>query len=652
MAMLSVANLGLSFGERRILHNVNMTINAGEHVGMVGRNGCGKSTLLKLLAGLDHLKADVGQVQIARDATVGYLQQDPTLNQDHTLREEAATAFAQLNAIQIKIDRVTHDMQDADGDKLEKLLKKYERLEHQLELAGGYAVDHQIDATLHGLGLNDEFFNVKVPDLSGGQKGRLALAMLLLWEPDILLLDEPTNHLDIEGRQWLEDFLSEYRGTVILVSHDRWLLDRVVKRIYELEYGTMFEYPGNYRAFFNLRAQRKAGEQRVYDKQQDNIRQQKGFIDRYKTGQRAKQARGREMRLERFIEQELVEQPAEQATININIKPMARSGDLVISAEGAAKGYVNKPLFSKLNMVLHRGDRIGIIGPNGAGKTTLVRCLIGEQDLDQGTTRVGSQVDIGHYKQTHEHLDLSLTVVDYLRRFVVGSTEQEARGLAGAFLFRDDEQEKPLGTLSGGERSRAVLAGLIVCGHNLLILDEPTNHLDVQSAEQLEQALKTFSGSDKKSPANRNNVGTLILITHDRMLLDDIVNQLLILDGYGNIQHFYGTYSEYIASLKAEATPPPVPLPAPPRASVKQKSSPQPKAAVKKQPGGSLTKLSQQALEDRILKIEETLTQLDKQLANPDIYRDGDKVKKLQQQREDAATKLTPLEDEWARRAE
>jgi len=281
-----------------------------------------------------------------------------------------------------------------------------------------------------------------------------------------------------------------------------------------------------------------------------------------------------------------------------------------------------------------------------------VRCLIGEQDLDQGTTRVGSQVDIGHYKQTHEHLDLSLTVVDYLRRFVVGSTEQEARGLAGAFLFRDDEQEKPLGTLSGGERSRAVLAGLIVCGHNLLILDEPTNHLDVQSAEQLEQALKTFSGSDKKSPANRNNVGTLILITHDRMLLDDIVNQLLILDGYGNIQHFYGTYSEYIASLKAEATPPPVPLPATPRASVKQKSSPQPKAAVKKQPGGSLTKLSQQALEDRILKIEETLTQLDKQLANPDIYRDGDKVKKLQQQREDAATKLTPLEDEWARRAE
>ncbi|MAE63772.1 MAG: ABC transporter [Phycisphaeraceae bacterium] len=647
MSILSISNLGLSYGDHRVLAGVNMTLAAGDHVGMVGRNGCGKTTLLKLIAGLDGLRPDTGQIQVARDTSVGYLRQDPDLNPNHTLRQEAATALAQLDHLQSQLDATAEEMGSAEDGALERLLKRYEKLEHDMEMAGGYAVDHQIDATLHGLGLEDGAFETRVGDLSGGQQGRLALAKLLLSQPDILLLDEPTNHLDIDGRVWLEQFLAAYRGTAVLVSHDRWLLDRVVSRIYEVENGAMFEYPGNYVAYLEQRALRKTVEQRVYEKQQDNIRHQQSFIDRYRTGQRAKQARGREKRLERYIDQELIDKPFEEATIHLEIRPKARSGDLVITAERLGKGYGTLRLFDDLDLVIKRGDRIGIIGPNGAGKTTLVRCLIGDLSPDAGAARLGSQVDIGHYRQTHDHLDRSLTVVDYLRRFVPDGSEQSARGLAGAFLFRELEQDKPLGTLSGGERSRAVLAGLIVSGHNLLILDEPTNHLDVQSAEQLERALLEFCGTQRRAADGAQ--GTLILITHDRMLLDHVVDQLLVVDGHGRVQHFLGTYSDY---LTAAAAPAPT---AEPEAPLRREPPPKPaakRAARSARTGGAMTKLSQKALEQKIMELESAIADVDRQLADPDVYRDGAKMQALGERRETCVTELAPLEEEWARRAE
>ncbi|MBI1338557.1 MAG: ATP-binding cassette domain-containing protein [Phycisphaera sp.] len=651
MALLSIANLELSLGDRKLLTGVNLTLEAGEHVGMVGRNGCGKSTLLKLIAGIGAFKPDAGQVQVARNATVGYLHQDPNLDLDRTLREEAGSAFAHLDELHKMLEQLAHDMATAEGNELDKLLKQYEQTEQAMHSAGGYDVDHRIDATLHGLGLEDYVFDVKVGALSGGQRGRLALAKLLLSEPDILLLDEPTNHLDIAARQWLEEFLSTFRGAVLLVSHDRWLLDRAVAKICEMESGRLVEYPGNYAKFRELRAERRIAQQRDFEKQQTYIKQQQQFIDRYRAGQRARQAQGREKRLERFKRDESLDRPMESQEINIRIAPAQRPGDLIVTADQLTKGYDGKPLFRGFSIVVKRGDRVGVIGPNGAGKSTLINCLLGHVPPDSGTTRVGPSVDVGYFRQSHDHLDLSRTIVEHLRYAVPGGTnvggEQAARDLAGAFLFSGDEQDKPLTVLSGGERSRCVLAGLVASGHNLLVLDEPTNHLDIASAERLEQAITLFTATPEGYGQQSSGGGTVILITHDRMLLENLVDQLIILDGHGHAKHFVGSYSDYLESQR-QATPAPTAAPAPPK----------PKAVVTEKPtknssrGGGGGGVSLEKLEARIVKLESQLANIDKQLADPEIYRDGKKVKDLQTQRQKLRNELTPIEEEWSRRAE
>jgi ATP-binding cassette subfamily F protein 3 len=657
MAILSVANLCYSLGDRPILDGVNITLAEGEHVGMVGRNGCGKSTLLKMIAGIGNQKPDSGQVQLANNATAGYLTQDHNLNPENTLREEAETAFADLHRLHEELNQLSHDMATADGDALQKLLDRYSKVEEKIAAMGGYATDHKIDATLHGLGLTDPFFGVKVKDLSGGQKGRLALAKLLLREPDVLLLDEPTNHLDIAGREWLEQYLAGYKGAVLLVSHDRWLLDRVVTKIYEMHNGKLEEYPGNYQAYRVQRKERREHQMREYLKQQERIKDEQEFIDRFRAGQRAAQAQGREKRLERLKRDELLERPVEMNEVHIQIKPAPRCGDLVVTADAISKAYEGKVLFRNFSMVLKRGDRVGIIGPNGAGKSTLIRCLLGAQPVDAGTVRVGPSVSVGYYKQTHEHLDLKQTIVEYLQRFTPNQLDQEARDLAGAFLFSGDAMDKPLSVLSGGERSRAVLAGLIVSGHNLLIFDEPTNHLDIPSAERLEEAMKQFTAEQKGfGEAAKQGGGTMILITHDRMLLEDTVNQLLVFDGAGNVRHFVGTYSEFIRAQREQiqAASQAAAKPAAPKQPEKKKEEPKkPQQPEKKTSGGggAHSKMSQQALEEKIVKLEGQLAEVDKQLADPDIYRDAAKVKKLQDQRTRIAGELTPLEEEWARRA-
>ncbi|MDP6058746.1 MAG: ABC-F family ATP-binding cassette domain-containing protein, partial [Pirellulaceae bacterium] len=371
MALLSIANLGFAYGQNRILDGVNLTLTHGEHVGLVGRNGSGKSTLMKLILGSGSMSPNSGQVQLARGARVGYLSQDIDLTADLTLREEVGGAFAELTELHRKLDALTHAMAEAQGDALDRLLKDYEKLERRMHAAGGYAVDHQIDATLHGVGLADEFFSVKVGDLSGGQAGRLALAKLLLSQPDILLLDEPTNHLDIVARVWLEEYLIGYRGAVMLVSHDRWLLDRAVTKIYELEAGQLVEYPGHYEKYRSLRQERYKAKQRAFDRQQTKVRHEQEFIDRYRAGQRARQAQGRQKRLERYKRSEMLERPIELEAMNLRITVARRAGDLVLIADSISKGYEGKPLFRTMSITVKRGHRLGIIGPNGSGKSTL-----------------------------------------------------------------------------------------------------------------------------------------------------------------------------------------------------------------------------------------------------------------------------------------
>ncbi|MBI1370186.1 MAG: ATP-binding cassette domain-containing protein [Planctomycetes bacterium] len=647
MALLGISNLTHSYGDHIVLDGVNLTLEHGEHVGMVGVNGCGKSTLLKIIAGYGNLKADAGQVQLLRGARAGYLTQDPQLDPNRTLRAEAGAAFAKLHQLHEQMDELTHQMAEAEGDALEALLKKYEQVQHKMEAAGGYAVDHRIDATLHGLGLGDEIFNVKVGALSGGQRGRLALAKLLLTDPDLLLLDEPTNHLDIEARRWLEQYLSSYNGAVIVISHDRWLLDRVASKIYELDRGRLEEYPGNYQKYRVLRRERLEFRWREYEKQQERINREQAFIDRYRAGQRARQASGREKRLERFKRDETVERPITLETMNLRLSSNSRASDVVIVAENISKGYDNKPLFDGLSVSIKRGDCIGIIGPNGAGKTTLINTLLGHLEPDDGKCRVGAQVDVGYYRQTHDHLDLRETVVEYLRR--VTSSEQEARGLAGAFLFAGTAQDKPLNVLSGGERSRAVLASLVAGGHNLLVLDEPTNHLDIPSAERLEEALRVYAQPPKSYGTTSEGGGTVMLITHDRMLLDNLVNQLLIFDGQGNVRQFYGTYSEYLATLDPSAAQTPAPPPPKPEPRPERKPDPKPPATKAKGPHSAL---SDAKLEAKMSTLDQQRTDIDAQLADPNIYRDGQKVRELQQQREKIIDELSSLEEEWLRRSE
>jgi len=662
MALLTAANLGLSFGDRRVLDGINFTLSEGEHVGLVGRNGCGKSTLMKLAAGLEGLKADTGHLQLARNAVLGYLTQDPELDMELTLREEAAKGFERLNNLHAELERVAHDMGEAQGDELATLLKQYEELEHQMHAAGGYSVDHEIEATLHGVGLDDQFFSVKVKDLSGGQKGRLALAKLLISQPDVLLLDEPTNHLDIAGREWLEQYLHDYKGAVMLVSHDRWLLDRVVDKIYEIENGRMFDYPGNYHQFVEIRNLRRLSQQRDFDKQQGHIKREQAFIDRYRAGQRAKQAQGRQTRLERYKDQDTIDRPLDFDSMSLRMSPKTRCGDMVIVAEDVSKAYEGKTLFHDLTMTVKRGDRLGIIGPNGAGKSTLVRCLLGEQPADKGDIKVGNSVEVGHFKQSHEYLDQRLTVIEYMQQHTESGTEQSARDLAGAFLFTGIEQEKPLSVLSGGERARAVLATLMCHGPNLLVLDEPTNHLDMDSAERLEEAIAKFSAPVEgvypgKDQSKISGGGTLILITHDRALLDALVTDLLILDGKGGARFFHGNYSEYIKVVAAEqaavknaaAAPKPVP-----KKIEKPKPAPPPQAAPARRNGapGPHGNMKQDKLETKIAQLEAELKQIDETMLDPDVYRNPAKLKSQQDRRNTVAAELAPLEAEWMRRAE
>ncbi|MEE9403989.1 MAG: ABC-F family ATP-binding cassette domain-containing protein, partial [Algisphaera sp.] len=676
-----VANVVFNYGDRPILNGVNLTVDAGQHVGLVGRNGCGKSTLLKIIAGIGNNKIDEGQIQLARGSNVGYLHQDHEMDMDRTLREEAGHAFAELEELHRQLEDVAEQMGTAQGDALDKIMNRYEKLEERMHAEGGYAVDHKIDETLHGLGLTDAMFELKCGDLSGGQKGRLALAKLLLSEPDILLLDEPTNHLDIAGRVWLEQFLAGYNGAVVLISHDRWLLDRVVSKIYELDDGEMVEYPGNYEKFRELRLLRLKDQRRAYAKQQTKIKSEQNFIDKFRAGQRSKQAQGREKRLERFKRDHLIEPPAELDVMKLNFSPKIKGNEVVLEAEDLAMAYEGKPLFSNLTMTLKRGEKLGVIGPNGAGKTTLIRCLLGQQQPTAGTGKIGSQIDVGFFTQTHEHLDPKKTIVEYLRDFTPHELEQEARDLAGAFLFTGQDQDKQLAVLSGGERARAVMAGLVNGGHNLLVLDEPTNHLDIPSAERLEAAMKQFTTQSQaySTAGNQSHAGTLIVISHDRMLLDQLVDQLLIFDGEGGVTHFIGTYSDYVATTqdsvlvdagiseaktgkqaKADKKAAESRKKSKPKTSSKndnrgnnqkqtQKGRGNQKATASRK--GPASKMSQTKLESEIERIESRIEAIDFELMDPAVFANGEKLKALQEERVAMKNQLDPLESEWSARA-
>jgi ATP-binding cassette subfamily F protein 3 len=691
MPLLAATNIKHSYGNTIILDGCSLSVEAGDRVGIVGRNGTGKTTFLKIMAGA--FKADSGDVALAKGCRAGYLSQDPTLDPEETLRGAAEGAFENLHRLHQQLDKVFHDMAEASGDALDKLMRQQTRLEGEIEAAGGYAIDHKIEAVLHGLGLEDKFFNIKVKDLSGGQKGRLALARLLLEEPDIILLDEPTNHLDIDGVLWLEHFLNEeFRGAVVMISHDRYLLNNVVQKIIEVEQGRLIDYPGNYQAFRETRALRRLTMARAYENQQDKFRKEEEYIRRFKAGQRATQAAGRLTRLDREKRDNRLERPMELAELDLRLPPAERSGDIVALARGISKGYDAPPgtgggnkagaaagsgdrkvLFSGFDVTIARGERWGIIGPNGAGKSTLVRCLLGETPVDEGMVKLGANLKTGYFRQNQHFPDMTVKVYEYLQNVIKKENpnrevrEQEARNLAGAFLFSGDEQERDLGTLSGGERTRAVIAGLLASGKNLLILDEPTNHLDISSAERLEDMLALPVEETSEVPGREGGPfeHTLILISHDRAFIDACCNRLMFLDGHGGCEVFNGNYTQWHekqeakkkAAAQAEAEAKRARDQAERRrveaeqakAREKQKAA----AAVVKAPSNNaLERMKPEQIENKIKTIEARIKEIDQSMSDPGVWGDAKKCQKLGDERSKLVKELEPLEFEWLRRSE
>jgi ATP-binding cassette subfamily F protein 3 len=529
-------NIEKTFGDRVMFDRLSLNIDRGERIGLIGANGSGKTTLFKALVG--ELKPDAGEVAISRGVKIGYLSQDPSFEAGNTVIDEAELAFAQLHALAHKMRDIEHEMAHQTGEDLQKTLDRYQNVQHDFELAGGYAWVHRLEATLLGVGLGRETWEQPVSTLSGGQRSRLALAKLLIAEPDLLLLDEPTNHLDLVAIEWMEKYLLAFGGAVVIISHDRYLLDRLATRIVWLTQCKLKSYPGNYSAFLQQKELQELSQQRAFEQQQADIAKQQEFIRRFGAGQRSKEAKGREKRLNRLLKSDqVIDGVARQKKINLSINTDQRAGDQLLQVRELSKGFDNKKLWVNLKFDVKRGERIGIIGPNGSGKTTLIKVLLGEEDADGGAVKWGANLNIGYYDQRlgTDEFDPDNTVMDE----VLGGrnvTGQQLRDALGTMLFQGDDVYKPIRLLSGGERARVRLAQLLLDKPNVLVLDEPTNHLDIASCEGLETALGVFEG-------------TVFCVSHDRYFLDHVTSRLLVLHPPG-MTDFEGTYSQWIAKQK------------------------------------------------------------------------------------------------------
>jgi ATP-binding cassette subfamily F protein 3 len=531
MPILSVMQVGKSFGAERIFRDVSFQVNADDRIGLVGPNGAGKTTLLNMLAGRED--ADEGHVAVARNTRIGYLLQSTDFQAENTLREEMLTVFAEVRGWEHKLSELGLALAGAADPGLhEELLQHYAELQTQLEHAGGYTYEHRVDQVLDGLGFTREQQESPVLQLSGGQQTRAALGKLLLQEPDLLLLDEPTNHLDLAALEWLEAYLAGWKGAMVVVAHDRYFLDKVVSRTIEMAFGRIEEYPGNYTKYLHLREERMERRLREYEAQQAHIAHTEEFIRRYKAGQRSREARGRQKLLNRL---DRVERPQDFPEMRFEFTPVVDSGLVVIATQKLTIGYKNEArerteLVRVADLELLRGDCVGLLGSNGSGKTTLLRTIIGQLQPVGGQVFLGHNVRIGYYSQTHAGLNDERSVLDEIRQMSALS-EEGARTFLGRFLFSGDDVFKPIGALSGGERSRVALAKLTLQGSNLLILDEPTNHLDLQSRQFLEEVLGEFEG-------------TLLFVSHDRYFIDSLASKVWVIED-GVLIPYMGNYTEY-----------------------------------------------------------------------------------------------------------
>ncbi len=552
MSILSVHNVGKFFGAANIFSGISFNVARGERVAIVGVNGAGKSTLLRIIANEEPSSA--GSISTARSIRMSYLAQEARFDDTQTLRGLLDEALVALHTMQSEITTLEHDIADTNHPDWADRMDRYGELLSRFEHAGGYDIERTIERVLTGLGFDPAYHGPqRLSQFSGGMKTRAALAAILLSSPDILLLDEPTNHLDLAALEWLEKFLKSWDGTLIVVSHDRYFLDRVTNRTLEIAFGRLDgDYPGGYIKFQQLKAEKMELMWKQYQAQQEEIGRLESFIRRYKNSTLSTQARGRERRLERMKEgwqggsgkvESVMLRPEEQKKLSLAMQASQRGGDQVMIFERMDIGYIlpnnqHVTLITIPELVLRRQQRVALMGVNGSGKTTLVRTMVGELPPLRGHARLGSNVQINYYAQAHEGLVMSNSILDEMRRVRPLIKETEARTFLGRFLFSGDDVFKRIGTLSGGERGRVALAQLTLIGGNLLILDEPTNHLDIGAREALEDVLNEYDG-------------TILFVSHDRYFIDAVADTLWTVDNNA-ITVFDGNYSEHRELLEAK----------------------------------------------------------------------------------------------------
>ncbi|MCZ0756480.1 ribosomal protection-like ABC-F family protein [Anoxybacillus sp. J5B_2022] len=635
MMLLQVRQLSKYFGADLILSNIKLEIQSKDRIALVGRNGAGKSTLLKIIAG--EMSYDSGEIIRPKDVTIGYLAQDSGLDSTLSIWDEMLTVFAPLQEMEKELRVMEWQMGNhdviADQKRYEKLLKDYDALQEKFKEQGGYQYEAEIRSVLHGLHFSEyDYQTTLVQSLSGGQRTRLVLGKMLLKKPDLLILDEPTNHLDMDTLTWLEQYLQGYPGAILIVSHDRYFLDKVVTQVYELSRTTMKKYVGNYSKYLQQKAEDLEREWKLYEKQQEEVAKLKDFIQRnIARASTTKRAQSRRKQLEKM---ERIEKPTEdEKSASFSFEIERQSGNDVLSAENVTVGYGEEPIIRNIHFRITRGDSIALVGPNGIGKSTMLKAITGKLSLQSGQFRYGSNVQIGYYDQNQAHLSSNKRVLDELWDEYPLKSEKEIRTVLGNFLFSGDDVLKPVSTLSGGEKVRLALAKLMMQKANFLILDEPTNHLDLDSKEVLESALIDYPG-------------TILFVSHDRYFINRIATKVYELTKDG-ITEYLGDYDYYITKktemMELE------------RLTLEEKQQQKGNNAGKQQyeQEKEAKKLERQRkrrieeIENEITQLEETIADIEQQLCEPDIYEDFQKAQQLTKENEKMKEKLEALMAEW-----